>query len=254
MHEMFGMRVSATNYDEIVRCCIACAKNGQPALVDFANVHVAGTARSDPQFARAIRAFDVVATDGQPLRWALNFFHKTRLTDRVYGPEATARLCKAAAEEGVSIYLYGSTNSVLADLKKNLLEKFPGLKIAGMESPPFRPLTEQEDRVITQRINDSGAGLVFIGIGAPKQEMFAYQHRDTIRGVQLCVGAAFDFHAGRKKIAPEWMQKRGLEWLYRLTQEPGRLWKRYLVNNSMYAWMCFTELFRRKSSVARETV
>jgi N-acetylglucosaminyldiphosphoundecaprenol N-acetyl-beta-D-mannosaminyltransferase len=123
---------------------------------------------------------------------------------------------------------------VLERLAQRLLGQFPSLKIVGMESPPFRALTSDEDDAVVQRINDSGAGLLFIGLGAPKQEVFAAQHRQKIKAVQVCVGAAFDFHAGVKSTAPAWMQKRGLEWLYRLCKEPGRLWKRYLITNSTY--------------------
>src|SRR6185312_3750395 len=154
-----------------------------------------------------------------------------------YGPELMRRLCAAAAEQGVPIYLYGGTEEVVRRLSNRLLEWFPKLKIAGAESPPFRPLTPQEDAEAVRRINDSGARLLFLGIGSPKQEVFAFAHRDKIRAVQLCVGAAFDFHAGVKKMAPAWMQRRGLEWLFRLTQEPGRLWKRYLVANTTFLYL-----------------
>ena len=176
----------------------------------------------------------------------LNKFHKTELTDRVYGPEFTIRMCAAAAEAGVPIYLYGSSPEVIELLAKNLIEKYPKLIIAGKESPPFRPLTPEEDAAVIERINQSGAKLVFLGTGCPKQEIFAYNHRDSIKGVQLCVGAAFDFHAGKKKIAPAWMQKRGLEWLYRLCSEPKRLFKRYMVTNSIFVMLALREMFRGK--------
>jgi N-acetylglucosaminyldiphosphoundecaprenol N-acetyl-beta-D-mannosaminyltransferase len=115
-----------------------------------------------------------------------------------------------------------------------LIQKFPRLRIAGAEAPPFRRLTPEEDEAMVQRINASGAGLVFIGLGCPKQDHFAADHMDHIQAVQVCVGAAFDFHAGNKRTAPAWMQRRGLEWLFRLFQEPRRLWKRYLVTNTLF--------------------
>src|SRR5882757_10855144 len=229
-----GVRMTPTTYGETVDVLIRAAEARQPATAEFAAVHVLAMAAREPKFREVINGLDLVAPDGQPVRWAMNFFHKAGLTDRVYGPELTRRLCQAAAERGVSIYLYGSTDPVLKRLSENLRRLFPAIKIAGMESPPFRPLTKEEDEAAVQRINDSGAGLVFIGIGAPKQEIFAFEHRHRIKGVQVCVGAAFDFHAGVKSTAPAWMQKRGLEWLYRLTKEPRRLWKRYLVTNSAY--------------------
>jgi exopolysaccharide biosynthesis WecB/TagA/CpsF family protein len=164
----------------------------------------------------------------------VNLLHRAGLAERVYGPELMLRLCRGAAAAGVSIYLYGGNPEVAEKLRANLTHLCPGLRIAGYEAPPFRPLTPEEDRAVVERINASGAGLVFIGLGCPKQDVFAYEHRDSIRAVQLCVGAAFDFHAGVKPMAPAWMQRRGLEWLYRLIQEPGRLWRRYLVTNSIF--------------------
>ncbi|HEX8912270.1 MAG TPA: WecB/TagA/CpsF family glycosyltransferase [Humisphaera sp.] len=236
--ELFnGVRMTPTTYAEVVDTLIAAAKARQPAITAFAANHILSMAATDPAFRARMNDFDLVAPDGQPVRWAMNYFHKAGLTDRVYGPNLTWKLCAAAAERGVSIYLYGSKPEVIEKLKARLLEAFPKLVIAGAESPPFRPLTAEEDAAVVERINNSGAGLLFIGIGAPKQENFAHAHKDSIVPVQVCVGAAFDFHAGVKGSAPEWMQKRGLEWLYRFASEPRRLWKRYLVTNSVYLWM-----------------
>lgn len=234
-HALFnGVLVSATTYAEVVRDCLAAAEAGVSAAVDLMPVSVLIPAVRDAALREKLNTFDVVAPDGQPVRWSLNFFHRCKLQDRVYGPELMRRLCEAAAARGVSVYLYGSTPLVVEKLSANLKRMFPALKIAGAESPPFRPLTDEEDRETVRRINDSGAGLVFLGTGGPRQELFAHAHRRSIRAVQVCVGAAFDFHAGTKKMAPRWMQKRGLEWLFRLTQEPGRLWKRYLVQNTLF--------------------
>jgi exopolysaccharide biosynthesis WecB/TagA/CpsF family protein len=233
--ELFnGVLMTPTSYAEVVETVLAAAEAGQPAITAFAANHILAMAAGDADFRERMNAFDLVAPDGQPVRWAMNYFHAAGLTDRVYGPELTRRLCAAAAERGVSIYLFGSTPAVIDQLCINLRGMFPELVIAGAESPPFRPLTPEEDAAVVKRINDSGAGLLFIGIGAPKQENFAYAHRRSIRPVQLCVGAAFDFHAGVKETAPAWMQQRGLEWLYRMVKEPKRLWKRYLLTNSQY--------------------
>jgi exopolysaccharide biosynthesis WecB/TagA/CpsF family protein len=192
-----------------------------------------------------INDIDLDASDGQQVRCELNRLHRAGLKDRVYGPELTLRLCAAAAERGVGIYLYGGTPEVLDKLRGVLSARFPALWIAGWESPPFRALTEAEDAAVVGRINASGAGVVLVGIGCPKQERFAYEHRERIKAVQLCVGAAFDFHAGVKRMAPAWMQAMGLEWLFRLTQEPGRLWKRYLVMNSLFVLLFGRALARR---------
>lgn len=244
-HNLFGVQVSSTHYDEVVDTVIRAARSGHRGMVDFMPAHLLTAVAGDADFRRRMDDFDIVAPDGQPVRWALNFFHKTGLKERVYGPETTRRLCGAAAEHGVPIYLYGGTEQVLATLTGKLLEWFPTLKIAGAEAPPFRPLTPEEDAAAVKRINDSGAKLVFIGIGSPKQEVFAHEHMHSIHAVQLCVGAAFDFHAGNKKMAPAWMQKRGLEWLFRLTQEPKRLWKRYLVANTTFVYLFGRELVAR---------
>ena len=232
--DVLGVEVSATSYDELVPLLIAAARRGQPALATFLPVHGVVTGATDSAYRYRVNAFDVVGPDGQPVRWALNRLHAAGLTDRVYGPELMVRLCAAAAVEGISIYLYGSTPDVLSALSATLQRRCPGLRIAGAESPPFRPLSVEERDAAVGRMNDSGAGLIFIGLGCPRQDVFAHDNRHAIRAVQLCVGAAFDFHAGTKRMAPPWMQRHGLEWLFRLTQEPGRLWKRYLVTNTTY--------------------
>jgi exopolysaccharide biosynthesis WecB/TagA/CpsF family protein len=236
--DVLGVEVSATSYEELVPLLIDAARNGQPALATFLPVHGVVTAATDQNYRYRINAFDVVGPDGQPVRWALNQLHLKQqaatLGDRVYGPELMMRLCATAATHGVSIYLYGSTPDVLSALSTKLTDRCPGLRIAGTESPPFRRLTDAETSAVIDRMNASGAGLVFIGLGCPRQDVFAHDNRHAIKAVQLCVGAAFDFHAGTKKMAPPWMQKRGLEWLFRLTQEPGRLWKRYLVTNTTF--------------------
>ena len=236
--DLLGVEVSATTYDELVPKLIAAAHRRESALATFLPVHGVVTAARDVKYRYRINAFDVVGPDGQPVRWAINQLHLnalgTPLTDRVYGPELMMRLCAAAANEGVSIYLYGSTPQVLGALQLKLEERCPGLHVAGAESPPFRPLSADETADVIQRMNASGAGLIFIGLGCPRQDVFAHDNRHAIKAVQLCVGAAFDFHAGTKKTAPAWMQKRGLEWLFRLVQEPGRLWKRYLVTNTLF--------------------
>jgi exopolysaccharide biosynthesis WecB/TagA/CpsF family protein len=233
-HDLFGVKISATNYDEAVDRIMIAAQKRQSAVAAFMAVHALVSAATDAEQRRRVNQFEIAAPDGQPVRAALNVFHKAGLTDRVYGPEMTVRLCRRAAELGIGVYFYGSYADVVEKLRENLMRQIPNLKIVGCEEGFVKPLTPAEDAALVKRINDSGAGLVFIGMGCPKQEAFAAAHRDAIHAVQLCVGAAFDFHAGLKKMAPPWMQRRGLEWLFRLTQEPKRLWKRYLVTNSLF--------------------
>lgn len=231
---VFGVDVSITNYDEATEAIVAAARARQSAIVSCHAVHALITASDDPMLRRQVNTFEMITPDGQPVRWALNRLYGAGLTERVYGPELTLRVCRRAAEERIPIYLYGGTERVLELLRANLTAKFPGLRIVGAESPPFRALTPQEDRDVVRRVRDSGARLVFIGLGAPKQDVFAYEHRAEFEAVQLCVGAAFDFHAGIKPMAPAWMQRHGLEWLYRLVQEPKRLWRRYMVTNAAF--------------------
>lgn len=244
-HDVFGVLVSAVGYDEALCRVMDRARARRPMAVAHVTVHSLVTARRDPHFLHQLNGLDMATADGQPVRWALNLLHGTRLRERVYGPELMLRLCRQAAGEGVSIYLYGSTEPVIEKLERALDKRFPGLRVAGAEAPPFRPLTDEEDDAVVRRMNESGAGLVFVGLGAPRQEAFAAEHRDRVNAAQLCVGAAFDFHAGTKKMAPRWMQRWGLEWLYRVSQEPRRLWKRYLFTNAVFLVLLASAVVRR---------
>jgi N-acetylglucosaminyldiphosphoundecaprenol N-acetyl-beta-D-mannosaminyltransferase len=229
-----GVKISSTNYNEAVDRIITAAQYHIRAKVTPLAVHGLVLASRDPSFRSRLHDFDLVVPDGQPVRLSLNFLYGQNMSDRVYGPELMLRLCRRAAETGVGVYLYGSYPDVVGALHANLARSFPSLKIVGYEPSVFRPLTQLEDKELIERINSSGAGLLFLGLGCPLQEVFAHEHSRSIQAVQVCVGAAFDFHAGRKKMAPAWMQRNGLEWLYRLMQEPRRLWRRYLVTNSIF--------------------
>jgi N-acetylglucosaminyldiphosphoundecaprenol N-acetyl-beta-D-mannosaminyltransferase len=232
--DLFGVGVSATTYGNAVDSVIRAAAEGRGGVATFLAVHGIVNAVMDPEYRERVNRCQIVAPDGQPVRWALNFFQNTHLHERVYGPEIMRWVCQRCADEGLSVFLCGSTPQVLALLATRLLEMFPHLKIAGVESPPFRPMTEAENDALCERINLARPGVVFVGLGVPRQETFADSNRNKIHAVQLCVGAAFDFLAGNKKVAPPFMQRRGLEWLFRLCQEPARLWKRYLVTNTVF--------------------
>jgi exopolysaccharide biosynthesis WecB/TagA/CpsF family protein len=239
---MFGVRMSATDYDQLVPVIAKAAVRRDGGAVTHLAVHGLVSAVTDSAYRARINEFDVIAPDGMPVRWAMNFFEKLSLPDRVYGPELMIRLCRHAAKHGIKVYLYGSTREVVEALTENLSAQLPHLEIVGAEPSLFRPLTAHEDKQLVRRINDSGAGLLFVGLGCPRQEIFAAEHRHTIKAVQMCVGAAFDFHAGNKSMAPRWLQDHGLEWLYRLTQEPGRLWRRYLFTNTTFCLLCMRRL------------
>ncbi len=250
-YDVLNVFISATAYDEAVEAIAVAARHRQPAVVSLHAVHALVTASSDARLREAVNGFEMVAPDGQPVRWALNWLHGVRLADRVYGPELMLRLCSRAAQEGINVYLYGSTPAVIDALYRQLPARFPGLVIAGAESPPYRALTPEEDDAVVQRINASGAAMVFIGLGAPKQDWFAHEHRGRVAAVQICVGAAFDFHAGTLPMAPAWMQRAGLEWLFRLTREPKRLWKRYLATNSLFLLKLAAAMAKPRATATR---
>jgi exopolysaccharide biosynthesis WecB/TagA/CpsF family protein len=242
---VIGVPISCTNYREAVDRLIAAARAHRPTLVTALAVHGVVEAVRDSKLGDQIRRFDVVTPDGQPVRHALNWLYGAGLEDRVYGPNLMLRLCERAAEEGVSIYLYGSTQTVVTRLKEELVARIPNLKVAGFEPSIFRRLTPAEDAELNTRINGSGAGLLFVGLGCPRQEKFAFEHRETLNVVQVCVGAAFDFHARTKRQAPAWMQDYSLEWLFRLSQEPRRLFSRYASTNLTFVWLLLGQLMSR---------
>jgi N-acetylglucosaminyldiphosphoundecaprenol N-acetyl-beta-D-mannosaminyltransferase len=245
--DVLGVRVSAAGYSEAAEVILRAAKQRTPALVDHLSLHGLSLAQRDPAFREMLEAFDLVGPDGQPVRWALNRLYGAGLADRLYGPELMDRLCALAARERLGIYLYGGHPEVSGRLRRKLLEHHPRLRIVGCESPPFGELSEV-DAALVDRINSSGAGIVFLGLGCPKQERFAHAYRGRIRAVQICVGAAFDFLACEKPMAPSWMQARGLEWLFRLGSEPRRLWKRYLVSTPGVAARLALQLARPGTS------
>lgn len=233
-YDLFGVHVAVSDYDQIVELILQAARERLPALLSFHPVHAIIESIRDPVLLAKVNRFDAILPDGQPVRWALNQIHGVAMQERVYGPNLMLKLCARAADVGIPVYLYGSTPKVIELLQQKLTARFPALQIAGAESPPFRELTPEEDDLAVRRINESGARILFLGLGCPKQEHFAADHAGRIQAVQLCVGAAFDFHAGTLPMAPAWMQQLGLEWLFRLTHEPRRLWRRYLVTNSIF--------------------
>ncbi|MFH1746178.1 MAG: WecB/TagA/CpsF family glycosyltransferase, partial [Planctomycetota bacterium] len=172
--------------------------------------------------------------DGQPVRWALGWLHRVHLADRVYGPLLMLRLCERAAAEGIPIFLFGGSDALLAALCDRLTRRMPALAIAGVKASRFRRLTTEEQRGLVETIRASGAGLMFIGLGCPRQEVCAFELQPHLSLPLVTVGAAFSFHAGLLPQAPPAMQKAGLEWLYRLVQEPQRLWRRYVLLNPLY--------------------
>ncbi len=245
-YDLFGVQVSATNYDEATEFILEAVRQGQPAVVSAHAVHAVVTASDDPELLAKVNRFDIITPDGQPVRWALNALYRAGLRDRVRGSELMLRICRGAARQRVPVFLYGGSPEVLEPLAVNLQSWCPGLQIAGCYSPPFRPLTADEEADVVRRIHGSGAGIVFVGLGFPKQDYFADAVRGRLRAVLVNVGAAFDFHAGKRRTAPQWMQSWGLEWLHRLCHEPRRLWRRYLTTNSRFVVKFAAALFRQR--------
>lgn len=225
--------IDAVSWDEAIARIAQWGAERQSRYVTLCNVHSVVTASQDPKFAAVINNADMASPDGAPIAWTLR---KAGFTDqqRVNGPDLMWRYLAEAERRNQSVFFYGSTDSTLAKLRERMLKHFPKLKIAGMVSPPFRTLTAEEDAECVKQINQSGAAVVFVGLGCPKQEFWMAEHRGAIQAVMLGVGAAFDYHAGTLRRAPFWMQQRGLEWLYRFVCEPRRLARRYLETNSLF--------------------
>lgn len=231
---VLGVLVDAVDYEAAIEKIVAAAKDGRGYSVSALAVHGVVTGTQDPEQLYRLNNLDLITPDGQPVRWAMNALYRTNLSDRVYGPILMMKLCERAAREGIPVYFYGSHDSVLDRLKTNMKRRFPQLDIAGAEPSKFRSTTEDEQRQIAGRIKESGAKITFVGLGCPRQEVFAYEYRDILPMPVLAVGAAFDYHAGTLKEPPLWIQRAGLQWFYRLVQDPRRLWKRYLVFNTIF--------------------
>jgi exopolysaccharide biosynthesis WecB/TagA/CpsF family protein len=231
---VLGVMVDATDYESAADRVIVAAHEQRSLALTALAVHGVMTGVADPEHNARLNAFDIVTPDGQPVRWALGVLHGVKLADRVYGPTLTLRVLERCAEESLPIYLYGSTDDTLERLVTELHRKFPNLRIAGMEASKFRSAADGEDQQIADRIKTSGARVVLVGLGCPRQEIFTHAMRSLVNAPMLAVGAAFDYHAGLLRKPPEWMQKYSLEWLWRLGLEPTRLWKRYLILNPAY--------------------
>jgi N-acetylglucosaminyldiphosphoundecaprenol N-acetyl-beta-D-mannosaminyltransferase len=239
---ILGVDISVIDYVGVVEKITAAAKVRHPLTVSAIAVHGLMTGALDPVQRYRLNRFDILTPDGQPVRWALRLLHGEALADRVYGPRLTLETCARAAELGLSIYLYGSRQEVLDALCTRLSAKYPKLRIAGAEPSRFRPLTAAEETELDRRVRDSGADIMLVGLGCPRQEVFAFEHAIGVSMPLLAVGAAFDFHAGLLPQAPPWMQASGLEWLFRLLQEPRRLWRRYLLLNPLYCLLIALQL------------
>jgi N-acetylglucosaminyldiphosphoundecaprenol N-acetyl-beta-D-mannosaminyltransferase len=234
---ILGILIDAVDYESATDFVFCAAREKRGVTVSALAVHGLMTGALDREQKFRLNHFDMLVPDGQPVRWALNLLHKARLNDRVYGPKLTRKLCSLAGAESVPVYFYGGTAEILTALRQALEEEFPELSIAGMEPSKFRRLTPQEKVEVASRIRGSGASMVFVGLGCPRQEIFAFEFREILQMPILAVGAAFPFLAGKIPQAPSWMQNAGLEWVFRLASEPRRLWRRYVYLNPAYVFL-----------------
>jgi len=237
---IFGVNYTPTDYEKASDVIIDKAKQRQSFGVSALAVHGLIECYNSQVLKDKVNKIDMLVPDGQPVRWAINSFYKENLKDRVYGPELTLHVLRKANNEKLNVFLYGSKQETLDKLSAFIQANFPEVSIVGVHADRFRDATQEEDKMDIERINQSSANIVLVGRGCPRQEIWVSDHLGKINAAMMAVGAAFDFHAGTVKQAPHWMQKAGLEWLFRLIIEPRRLWKRYLFTNSkfIYLFLC----------------
>ncbi|MDA3868646.1 MAG: WecB/TagA/CpsF family glycosyltransferase [Gammaproteobacteria bacterium] len=242
--DVIGTFIDALDLPAAIESITVWAESHQSRTVCLCNVHSSVTARSDQKLAHALSLSDMVLPDGAPVAWVMRKSGYS-MQRRIAGPDLMIRLCEDLQKKDISIFLFGSSQNTLDKLESNLHLLFPGLQLAGSLSPKYGDWSNEEEQKYIDTINASGAGIIFIGLGCPKQEIWMVKNRERINGVMLGVGAAFDFHAGTVKRAPEIYQQFGLEWLHRLLSEPRRLWKRYLLTNTLFIIWTGKQLLQR---------
>ena len=241
-NRILGVNIAVTNIQDTVDLIVSQIEELRGQFICLSNVHTTVIAEADEEYRRIQNSAFLALPDGSPLA-LVQRLRGYKGAEQVAGPDLMPALWKATENTDISHFFYGSTQETIDALSAKLKEKYPGVKIAGMISPPFRPLTEEENEKVVRRINDSGASVVWVGLGAPKQERWMYEQKGRIHALMLGVGAGFDFHAGTVKRAPSWMRRHYLEWLYRLTQDPKRLWKRYIKTNGKFILLSIKDAF-----------
>ena len=233
-HNVAGVRIDAVDYEAAVERIAAAAHQRKSLAVAAVSVHGVMTSVFDKTHRYRLNALDLLAPDGQPVRWALNLIHRAGLRDRVYGPQLMFEVCRRAAADGLPIYIFGGYEAMLGDLAARLKQQLPALLIAGCRPARYESITREEQQALIDEIRGSGARILLVGLGCPKQEVFIYEMRETLSVPTLAVGAALNFHAGHLPQAPRVLQRWGFEWAFRLSKEPRRLWRRYLLINPIY--------------------
>ena len=230
---VLGSYIDGLTWEDAINTICSWAQNHESRYVTLCNVHSVVTALLDNDHRHDLNAADMATSDGMPVTWTMRKLGFPE-QQRINGPDLMWKYCEKAEKGGQKIFFYGSTEEVLELLKNKLTATFPELQIVGMYSPPFRELTAMEDDEVVEHLNASGANVVFVGLGCPRQERWMFQHRGKVKAVMVGVGAAFNYHAGTIKRAPVWMQNMGFEWMHRLASDPKRLWRRYLVTNTIF--------------------
>jgi N-acetylglucosaminyldiphosphoundecaprenol N-acetyl-beta-D-mannosaminyltransferase len=248
--DLFGVGVSVTDYARATGEILDAARQRRSYGVSALATHGLMEASRDARLREQVNRLDLVTPDGQPVRWALNALGAADLQERVYGPDLVGHVCVAAAREGVGVYLFGSTPETCRRFADELERRYPGLQVVDIQPDRFREATADEDAADVARMNASGAGVVLVGRGCPRQERWVAEHLGRVDAAMLAVGAAFDYYAGTLKRPPAWMQRHGLEWLFRVVQEPRRLARRYLVHNTRFLLAFATALWQRKRTPA----
>lgn len=237
--------VTVGDYKSYIASIVDLALCRLSSYVCVANVHMFVEVWKNAVYTNVVNSADIITPDGKPLSKAIEWLYGIK-QPRVAGMDLFPDLLREAEASGLGVYLYGSTDEVLGAIQNKSLNDYPRLIFSGAYSPPFRALTDVEKAEDIRRINESGAHLVFVALGCPKQERWMAENKGKIHAVMLGVGGAFPVYAGLQKRAPEWMQKYALEWMFRLYQEPKRMWKRYLVTNTLFCILLAKELFKVK--------
>lgn len=244
---VIGSPVTASRFDAQIEMMLEWASSYKSKVVCVANVHMLTEAYWHPELSHVLKSADIVTPDGMPLVWMMRLMG-ARDQNRVAGMDILWSLCQLAPQRNLKIFFLGSQTTILEKMRTKLEQEFPDLEIAGMEPLPFRPMTPAEDEAIIQKIHESGAHLVLVSLGCPKQEYWMHQHKGKIQAVMIGLGGVFPVVAGIHKRAPGWIRNLGLEWFYRLIQEPRRLWRRYGKTIPPFLWLALKQLLTTKLS------